>query len=68
MQLHLQPAAALLYLALWCIQVPALTVFPLLQVYCILDEFIIGGEIQETSKKVGAGLPVQRGEGQVEGT
>lgn len=24
-----------------------------MQVYCILDEFIIGGEIQETSKKVG---------------
>jgi hypothetical protein len=24
------------------------------QVYCILDEFIIGGEIQETSKKVWA--------------
>lgn len=23
-----------------------------MQVYCILDEFIIGGEIQETSKKV----------------
>lgn len=23
-----------------------------LQVYCILDEFVIGGEIQETSKKV----------------
>lgn len=26
--------------------------FALLQVYCLLDEFIIGGEIQETSKKV----------------
>lgn len=26
----------------------------LLQVYLILDEFIMGGELQETSKKVGA--------------
>jgi hypothetical protein len=28
-------------------------VFGFHKVYCILDEFIIGGEIQETSKKVG---------------
>lgn len=27
-------------------------VFGFHKVYCILDEFIIGGEIQETSKKV----------------
>jgi len=28
---------------------------PGLQVYLILDEFLMGGEIQETSKKVGLG-------------
>jgi AP-2 complex subunit sigma-1 len=31
-------------------------VFGFHKVYCILDEFIIGGEIQETSKKVGSAL------------
>ena len=30
---------------------------PSLQVYLILDEFIMGGEIQETSKKVPALCP-----------
>lgn len=29
-----------------------------LQVYLILDEFIIAGEIQETSKKVGGSFPI----------
>ena len=30
----------------------SLTLLALVQVYLILDEFIMGGEIQETSKKV----------------
>ena len=33
-------------------------VFGFHKVYCILDEFIIGGEIQETSKKVGVRVGV----------
>lgn len=40
-------------------------VFGFHKVYCILDEFIIGGEIQETSKKVPA---LERGVAQWERT
>lgn len=40
-------------------------VFGFHKVYCILDEFIIGGEIQETSKKVGAKASVKAGTSQL---
>ena len=35
----------------------SLTLLALVQVYLILDEFIMGGEIQETSKKVRSPRP-----------
>lgn len=43
-------------------------VFGFHKVYCLLDEFVIGGEIQETSKKAGWGQGLGVGLAESEGS